>query len=110
MPLSLLQKSFEHRARAFFAAHPEIRHQWRESASRLVGTRLDVICAPGASNEVFASLSVGQLTVGPTRGEHTDFEDFGRGLSDDAIAEEAFRHFLDVLTHAGHLALRPNER
>jgi len=109
MPLSPLQLAFESRARAFLASHPQIRHEWRDVTSRWWGSRRDLICAPGDSNEIFASLTRDQLTVGATRGDHEDFEDFGRGLSDDALADQAFGHFVDLIVRAGYLAPRPGE-
>jgi hypothetical protein len=45
-------------------------------------------------------LTSGQITVG-ARGSDTDFEDFGRNLSDDQIAREAFGQFLKLLSESG---------
>ncbi len=103
MPSSPLQSAFERQARAFLATCPHIQHEWRDVTSRLTGDRRELICAVGTANEMFASLSDRQLTVGLTHGNHDDFEDFGRGLSDEAVADEAFRHFVALLTSSGHL-------
>ena len=54
-------------------------------------------------NEVYASLLDWQIAVGVAKGEHEDFEDFGRGLSDEAVAAEAFGHFVALLKKTGHL-------
>ena len=100
---SPLDQGFEARAKAFLAAHPDIPHEWREIRSHLLAPRVDLVCAPGAVNEVFATLSGGQITVGATGGSHDDFEDFGRGLSDDAVAAEAFERFVQLLRANGHV-------
>ena len=88
---------------AFLAQHPTIPHEWRDVASRWSGSRRDLVCGPGQTNEVFASLLGPQIAIGATRGEHEDFEDFGRGLSDEEVAREAFNRFVEILTEAGHL-------
>ena len=103
MPSPPLQTAFERQARAFLGARPHIQHEWRDVTSGLTGDRRELVCAAGAANEIFASLSDSQLTVGLTHGDHDDFEDFGRGLSDEAVADEAFRHFVALLTSSGHL-------
>jgi hypothetical protein len=92
-------RQFEALARSFLAEHPTIRHEWRHVRNAW-GGRTDLICEPGTANEVFASLTSGQITVG-ARGSDTDFEDFGRNLSDDQIAREAFGQFLKLLSESG---------
>jgi hypothetical protein len=45
----------------------------------------------------------GQLVVGLTKGEHHDFEDFGRDISDEDLAREAFDRLVALLREHGHL-------
>ncbi len=98
-----LQSAFESLARRFLSEHPEVRHEWREVKSRWVGDRVDLVCGAGAANEVFASLLDGQIAVGLTSGVHQDFEDFGRGRTDEEVAREAFDYFLKLLRDHGHV-------
>ena len=92
-------RQFEALARSFLAKHPAIRHEWRH-VRNASGGRTDLICEPGSANEVFASLTSWQITVG-ARGSDTDFEDFGRNLSDEQIAQEAFGQFFKLLSERG---------
>ena len=101
MTPSPLDIAFEELALEFLAKHPGIRHEWRDVPGRFWSARRDLICAPGQSNEAFASLLGSQIVVGVTAGEHEDFEDFGRGLSDIAIACEAFTRFVEILRERG---------
>jgi hypothetical protein len=94
--------AFESLAKAFFLDHPEIAHEWRAVKGRVSGDRLDLVCAPGSSNEVYASLLGGQIAVGD-RTDHNDFADFGHGLSDEAIAQDAFNDLVELLRSNGHL-------
>jgi hypothetical protein len=110
MKRSTLDSTFEELAVAFLAQHPDLRHEWRDVASWIGSYRRDLVCAPGQPNEVFASLKGTQIAVGPTVGEHEDFEDFGRGLSDEDVAREAFARFVEILTETGHITRRPNVR
>ena len=66
-------------------------HAWRTVPSRLSGERLDLNLTPpsAASPEVWATLRESQLTVGAAE-EHTDFEGWGRPMSDEQVAAEAF--------------------
>jgi len=98
-----MDATFESLALVFLAQHPTIPHEWRDVVGRWSGRRRDLICAPGQKNEVFASLLGTQIALGTTRGDHEDFEDFGRGLSDEDVAREAFSRFVELLTEAGHL-------
>jgi hypothetical protein len=91
---------FEALARAFLAKHSGIRHEWRQVRSAWSGGRTDLLCEPGGSREVFASLTGGHVTVG-TSEARTDFEDFGRGLSNQQLAEEAFAQFVVLLQEKG---------
>jgi hypothetical protein len=104
MGRSTLDIAFEELAVAFLSTHPGLRHEWRDVPGRFWRARRDLICAPGQSNEVFASLLGGQIAVGVTAGMHDDFEDYGRGLPDAAIAREAFTRFVDILREAGLVA------
>ena len=89
-------------ANAFFVDHPEIAHEWRTVKSWWWGDGVDLVCAPGAANEVYASLRGGQIAVGD-QADHQDFEDFGRGLSDQDLAREAFDDLVELLRRHGHL-------
>jgi hypothetical protein len=101
-----LDRAFEDLARTFLAEHPEVRHEWRDVKSRLHGDRIDLICGVDAPNEVFASLLGYQIALGLTKGEHHDFESFGRGLTDEQVAREAFERFVALLDRHGHLATK----
>jgi hypothetical protein len=92
---------FETIAKAFLAEHANIRHEWRPVHSAWSGGRTDLVCEPGSANEVWASLMSGQIAVGANGVDHTDFEDFGRGLTDRALAAEAFAHFVTLLKRKG---------
>ena len=98
-----LDRIFHNLAKQFLAQNPNIPHEWREIRSRIGGNRVDLICAPNSPNEVFVSLLGSQIVVGRTHGEHVDFEDFGRRISDDQLAREAFDGFLEILAENGHL-------
>jgi len=93
-------RHFEKLARAFLSQNPGIRHEWRQIRSIWDGGRTDLICAPGEDNEVFASLRSWQITVGAGH-EDEDFEDWGRDLSDEEVAKEAFVYFLGLLERNG---------
>jgi tetratricopeptide (TPR) repeat protein len=84
-------KPFEALAREYLERHSEIPRRWLQKRD-IAGGRKDLVCWPGTGHEVFASLRRHQITVGAA-GRHTDFEDFGRGLSDDELAREAFADF-----------------
>jgi len=98
-----LDSAFQSLACRFLSEHPEIPHQWREVKSRLAGNRLDLVCGAGTDNEVFASLLDGQIAVGVANGIHQDFEDFGRGRTDEEVAREAFDYFVTLLGEHGHV-------
>ena len=89
-------REFEALVRPYLAANPRIRCEWRQIRGVVSGGRTDLICYTDRGAEVFASLSRVQITVG-CGGESTDFEDFGRGLSDAAVAKEAFEKFVRLL-------------
>jgi hypothetical protein len=92
---------FESLAREWLARNPAIKHEWRPVKSRWWGNRLDLVCNPETENEVFATMhDNGQIAVGDPSG-HEDFENFGRGLSERAIAEEAFAYFRKLLADHG---------
>src|SRR5688572_24225536 len=94
--------TFERLARDFLAKHASLRHEWRSIHDRFLGDRLDLVFAPAstASPEVWASLSEVQIAVG-AGGEHEDFEPFGRRISDDEVAQEAFAHLTFLLHQHG---------
>ena len=98
--------SFESLAKQLLVVHPEIPHEWRTVKSWLAPDRLDLICAAGAPNEVFASLLDYQIVVGD-QADHTDFEAFGRDVTADHIGREAFDHFVALLVQHGHLDAAP---
>src|SRR5688500_12810201 len=90
--------AFETLARDFLTRHPEVEREWRDIKGWL-SSRTDLVCGAGQANEVFASFNRGgQIAVGATvTGDHDDFEDFGRGLSDEEVAREAFARFVGLL-------------
>jgi hypothetical protein len=94
-------REFEAIAKAYLAEHSGIHHEWRPIRDAWSGGRTDLICEPGSANEVWASLRNGQIAVGATGIEHTDFEDFGRDLTDRDLAAEAFGHFVRLLKLKG---------
>jgi hypothetical protein len=93
-------REFESLARSYLSQHPSIVHEWRPIKSALSGGRTDFICRAESGAEVFASLTSGQITVG-SGAESTDFEDFGRGLPNAAVAKEAFERFVQLLQREG---------
>jgi hypothetical protein len=93
-------REFESLARSYLSQHPGIVHEWRPVKSALSGGRTDLICRAENGAEVFASLTSDQITVGSGT-ESNDFEHFGRGLSDAAVAKEAFERFEQLLQRAG---------
>jgi hypothetical protein len=101
--MSNLRVAFEGLARDFLASNTQVIYEWRLVPSKLGGERMDLVCAPGSDHEVFATLTEGQLTIGPTRGDHEDFEDFGRGLAPEVVAQEAFDSFVKLLRKYGHV-------
>jgi hypothetical protein len=60
---STLDDAFQSLATTFFLEHPNIAHEWRTVKSRLSEDRVDLVCAPGAANEVYGFESH------PVRGE-----------------------------------------
>ena len=99
--MTALQLRFRELVTPVLDRHPDIAYEWRDIRSWWWGNRIDLVCGVGSAHEVYASLSDGQITVGIVGGEHDDFEDFGRGLSDQAIAQEALVRFLGVLAENG---------
>jgi len=89
-------RDFEVLAREFLAENPSIRHEWRQIRSIWDGGRTELSCAPGEDNEVLAVLRSYQITIASTSGDQ-DFEDWGRNLSAEQVAKEAFVHFLGEL-------------
>ena len=94
---------FESLARQYLAKNPSIRHEWRAVRSIWWGGRTDLLCEPGSSREVYASLFNAHIAIG-SGADCQDFEDFGRGLSSAALAREAFAHFVDLLKQNGIVA------
>ena len=95
---------FERLANAFLAKHPEVPHEWRQESSLL--TRwTSLICGAEQPNEVFASINRGgQIAIGVTNSEdHEDFERWGRPVTEEPVAREAFDHFVALLRAHGHL-------
>jgi hypothetical protein len=101
--LTRLDLAFHQLAKGFLARHPEVPHEWRLIRDDRSGDRTDLICGRDTPDEVFASLLGTQIACGPTHGEHVDFETFGRDLTDEQVAEEAFDHFVHALRDRGHV-------
>lgn len=99
-----LDKSFVSLATAYLSRHPGIRHEWREIKGGFGGDYLDLVCDPDSPHEVWASVREWQITVGVGDGDHHDFENFGRGLSAEAIATEALERFVELLRERGLVA------
>ena len=87
----------------FLESHPEIRHEWHRAKSFWDGGQTILICARSQPNEVFASLRSWQITVG-SNGSDQDFEDWGRKMTGDEVAREAFDFFVELLRKNGHLS------
>lgn len=94
-------EEFETIAREFLTQHPEIKHEWKK-ISEFLDSRTDLVCESRPNEGVFATLRSWQIVIG-TENEDTDFEDFGRGLSDREVALEAFALFVDLLRRKGLL-------
>jgi len=86
-------------ARRFLEEHPEIPHSWRQIRNAS-GGRTDLVCWPETAQEIYASLSNYQITIGAGDSDR-DFEDFGRGLSDKEVAQEAFSYFETLIREKG---------
>ena len=93
---------FEILAKDYLQRHPGIDHEWRRTKDRSSGDRTDLICAPDSENEVFATLRSDSITIGDKHG-HVDFEDFGRGLSQQKLAAKALAHLIKLLKKTGHV-------
>jgi hypothetical protein len=109
---------FQRLAGEYLAAHPEIVWEWRHTAKRwLHPERLDLIVPPlkEGAVEVWVSLGDGQLVVGAEGEErvslreddHRHFEDYGRNITDEALAQEAFGYFVDLLKRHALVAPEP---
>lgn len=91
---------FERLARAFFAAHPGITHEWRRVASRTWGDRLDLVCGVGTSAEVSASIRPGTIAIGSPHKDE-DVGGLGERLSEVELAMLAWDQFTARLRAAG---------
>ena len=96
--------AFEVLVREFLEAHPSLRHEWKTQHSWLTGPTHAVTILPPLPDvpEVWASENDVQIAIG-VGDEHTDFEDFGRGLTDAQVAQEALNHFAELLHEHGYL-------
>jgi hypothetical protein len=101
--MSQLNRAFESLATPFLSRHPEIFHEWRQVKDPVWGDRIDLVCGNGTANEVYASLLGYQIAVGVTNGDHRDFEDYGRGLSDNDVAKQAFGRLVELFGLYGYL-------
>ena len=95
---------FERVVRAYLAAHPSIRHEWHDRTSKWWGDRREIDLLPSREGmpSVWASFWEGQITVG-FGDQHTDFETFGRKISEEQLAQEAFSYFLELVSDKGYL-------
>jgi hypothetical protein len=100
-----LSPAFERLARDFLAGRASLRHDWRNVRSRLSGNRLDLVFQSPSPKvpEVFVSLNERQITVGAGK-SHEDFEDFGRGLTDEQVAQRAFSRLIELLKEHGYIS------
>jgi len=89
-------RDFETLAREFLAKNPELRHEWREVRNVWNGGRTELSFASGEDNEVLVVLRSYQITVASASGDE-DFEDWGRGLTTEQVAKEAFAYLLGTL-------------
>lgn len=90
MPTSPLEQEFRRLFGALAERTPALRFEWRDKSNLVSGSRLDLVCAADTPAEVFASILGASIAVGDLS-DHADVEDFGRDLSDDELADEAFR-------------------
>ena len=98
---SELDDSFVSLASGFLSQHPELLYEWREVKDLVWGPRIDLICRPGSSDEVYASLLGGQIAVGASGGDHLDFTDYGRGLTSIEVARQALARLVELLAESG---------
>jgi hypothetical protein len=96
------RECFRTMAREFMTAHPRIGHEWRDMPSSITGGRTDLICSENTPREVWATLRDDSIAVG-AGSSHTDFEAFGRSISTDQLAGEAFAEFVRLLQEKGHI-------
>lgn len=89
---------FERLAREFLAQHASLRHEWRVVPSWFAGERLDLVMTPPAPSvpKIWATLRDEQITVGVDH-EDSDFESWGRPMTDEQVAAEAFEYFVTQL-------------
>jgi hypothetical protein len=99
------KRSFRELAQELMAANPAIAFEWRDVPSAVAGDRTDLICSGKAPREVWVTLRDDSIAVG-TGNRHTDFESFGRKISVDQIAKEAFAEFVKLLRDNGLLGPR----
>ncbi|GEM_PF-5079354 len=94
MKIDNANSTFEMLVDEYLTTRPDIPHKWETSESSVWGHRKDLIC--GTSPEVWASLTEVQISIGRA-GEHVDFESFGRKISAEQVASEAFEYFKTFL-------------
>ncbi len=96
--------SFERLVRDFLGRHTALRHQWRPIRDRVAGDRLDLVFAPPSAKvpEVWVTLRDQQIAVGAAA-SHEDFEDFGRRLSGEQVAQEALARLIVLLREHGYV-------
>jgi hypothetical protein len=100
-----VKRSFRELAQELMAANPAIAHEWCDVPSAVAGDRTDLICGGKTPREVWVSLRDDSIAVG-AGSRHTDFESFGRKISVDQIAKEAFAEFVKLLRDNGHVGPR----
>ena len=89
-------------AREFMTANSWVEHEWRDVPSSMTGTRTDLVCSENTPQEVWVTLRDDSIAVG-AGSSHTDFEAFGRGISTNQLAREAFIEFVRLLREKGHI-------
>jgi hypothetical protein len=108
MQSTKIQSEFELLANPFLKTQSGLSYEWRIVASKLWGDRTDLICVLNSNIEVWASFRESSVAIG-TGENHTDFEDFGRGLTDQALASEAFKYFEKIVTQNKHSSVESSD-
>jgi hypothetical protein len=99
--------AFEYLARPFVMQRQQLHSEWKKISNRWWGGYTVLLCGTKKQSLVSASLFGPQIAV-HSPSDDVDFEDFGRGLSDLAVAQEAFAFFREQLKLHGLLKAESN--